>query len=281
MPILETQEDFNLKLFINTRKHLLLAVALMWGTLALIFFAARPQLQLIFDLKDDLNRSRQDFKDLTRKMTELKQIEISQDFKNKEKVDEILPSSKPLLTLLFNLNQAAQKNKIQVDNLEISPGLIPNKAEEEESSVEKAKAKDSPSSTDYSQLELALSISGNEQAIDDFLETIEQIAPFSTITELEINNSFDPNNNPNQTDDQQQIQADQQASADLTLHSFYYTGTIRTEIATKLPSVDDEELTVFNTIQKFRPSEFEQPTNIQAGDVEDLFRIEGFDFQLY
>ncbi len=282
MPILETQEDFNFKLFINTRKHLLLAVALIWGTLILIFFAAKPQLQALFNIRDKLNVSRQELKELTKKVTELKQIKVSQDFENKEKVDEILPSHKPLLTLLFNLNQAAQQEEIQIDSLRISPGLIPDKNDEETTSTAiQEKAKETASSMSYSQLELELAISGTGQGVDNFFKTIEQMAPFSSITELEINNNFKPSNNF-ATDDREdeKKQQDRKVSADLILHSFYYIGTVKTEVGSTLPSVGDEEMEVFNTIQKFRPSEFEQPTDIKTGDVEDLFGIEGFDFEL-
>jgi len=70
------------------------------------------------------------------------------------------------------------------------------------------------------------------------------------------------------------------STAELVLNTYYYTGSISTSIEAQLPSVGDEELRVFDTIQKFRPSEFEPPTEIKESDVEDFFGIEGFEFNL-
>ncbi len=124
MPLLESKNEANLKLFFNTRQKIILAMALIWGALAMIFLAIKPQVVYLFELNDNLEAERQTLAALKRKVQELDQIEFSQQFERKDKVDEVLPSNKPLLELLFNLNQAMIQTKASVTELKISPGKI-------------------------------------------------------------------------------------------------------------------------------------------------------------
>ena len=124
MPLLESKNEANLKLFFNTRQKIILAMALIWGALAMIFLAIKPQVVYLFELNDNLEAERQTLAALKRKVQELDQIEFSQQFERKEKVDEVLPSNKPLLELLFNLNQAMIQTKANVTELKMSPGKI-------------------------------------------------------------------------------------------------------------------------------------------------------------
>ena len=130
MPLLESKNEANLKLFFNTRQKIILAMALIWGALAMIFLAIKPQVVYLFELNDNLEAERQTLAALKRKVQELDQIEFSQQFERKDKVDEVLPSNKPLLELLFNLNQAMIQTKASVTELKISPGKIGEETDE-------------------------------------------------------------------------------------------------------------------------------------------------------
>ena len=265
MPLLESKNEANLKLFFNTRQKIILAMALIWGALAMIFLAIKPQIVYLFELNDNLEAERQTLAALKRKVQELDQIEFSQQFERKDKVDEVLPSNKPLLELLFNLNQAMIQTKASVTELKISPGKIGEEADEPTKSPAE---KEEVSVRSLSSLSMDLTIKGEADRVDEFIELIEKIAPFTSIVELKLNSRSDPDSDK------------KTATAELVLNTYYYTGSISTSIEAQLPSVGDEELRVFDTIQKFRPSEFEPPTEIKESDVEDFFGIEGFEFNL-
>ncbi len=269
MPILESTQEINPKLLLNTRRYLFLTVILVLGGVALIGFAIKPQIETILESSRNISKERQYFDSLTQKLTELKQIEFSAEFEQKDRVDEVLPSYKPVLEILFNLSQASQQNEITVQELEFSPGKLATESAETTSAQTTATKKD----LGYLPLQLNITVAGEGEDMDEFLAIIERIAPFTTITEL--NMKEDRQSNAGQT--QRQQTEDGEKSAEMTIETYYYVNTITTSIDASLPSVGEEQMDVFETIQKFRPTEFEKPTQIKSDDVEDLFGIEGFD----
>ncbi len=265
MPLAETKSDTNLKLFVNTRRYLLYAIVLIWTIAGLSFFVIKPRVESVFELRKDLAHKNDHYQALIRKINELKQIEISQQFQQKEKVDEVLPSHKPVLELLFNLGQAMHETNVFISDLEVSPGEI-EEADAETKTDQPVAAKTSTSArqNNYEALSLELIASGRRNNVDNFLELVERISPFTSIIELSIKDISRRETDGSVTE------------AQLLLHSYYYTQTISADIEDELPSVETEELKAFATIQKFMPSDFHRPTEIKSSDIEDLFGIEGF-----
>lgn len=273
MSIKETKSDLNFKLLLNTRKQLIIAIILIWGTVGLGFFAIKPQVETIFSTNQKLDQEKDQYQRITRKLEELKQIEVSDQFQQKEQVDHVLPSHKPVLELLFNLNQAVQLSGVTATNLQISPGEIATpSAELELLESGTAKKSDAPSTSKqrrYSNLALNLTVQGNSDAVDEFLELAERITPFTSIIELSIRGARGGD----------EERSTSSTEAEMTLHSYYYTQVITTDIDDSLPTVSDEELRAFNTIQQFVPSGFQQPTEVRNFNVEDLFEVPGFQFE--
>jgi Tfp pilus assembly protein PilO len=268
MPLIESDENLNLKLLINTRRDLLLAIALILGGVMMLAFAVKPQITALWESKDALSNQRQYFEKLTQKLNDLKQIKVSEEFKKKDKVDEVLPSHKPVLELLTNLSQASSQNNINITELEIAPGEISTDSTETTTQVSKTN-----SNKNYSQLKLTMVAKGKRDDVDAFMEIAERIAPFTSIVELELK----------ETRNRSEVQTEsgsESTQADITFETYYYTGSIKTKVDTQLPSVGDAEMRVFDTIQQFRPTGFKPPSEIKSTDIEDLFGIEGFEFNL-
>lgn len=265
MPILESSQEMNPKLLLNTRRFLFLTGILVLGGVALIGFAIKPQIEAILKSSKTISKDRQHFDNLTQKLNELKQIEFSAEFEQKDRVNEVLPSYKPVLEILYNLNQASQQNQVIIQELEFSPGKLATESAETTNSI-------SANNEGYSPLKLNLTAEGKSEDLDNFLAIIERIAPFTTITELEISEQGQ------RTGQEQQPEVEEERkSADMTIETYYYTNTITTKIDASLPSVGEEQMNVFETIQSFRPTQFEKPKEIKSDDIEDLFGIEGFD----
>lgn len=286
---LDSVQKINLKLLLNVRRYFLLAAALMIGSVALIGLAIKPQVESILAINKEINQERQYFEDLTQKLNELKHIEFSAQFEQKDKVDQVLPSHKPILEILFNLSQASRQHGIIISELNFSPGEI---------ATESAQINNQPaaasSGNPYSALQIDLTIEGRNDDLGPFITTVERIAPISTITDLKMGKKeytartrprlSDPDGSLLDNEDREERPPPQEeeetVTAELALETYYYTNTIITKVDDKLPSVGDDEVKVFETIQKFMPTEFEQPSEIQSSDIEDLFDVEGFDFGL-
>ena len=114
MPKTKVKSDQNFKLFLNTRRHLLLAIVMIWATVALIFFAIKPQLSPILKLRSNLETERKQYLELTKKIQDLNNIKVSDQFLKKDKVDEVLPSHKPISELLFNLYQTMNSSNTNI-----------------------------------------------------------------------------------------------------------------------------------------------------------------------
>lgn len=282
MAILESKEERNIRLFLNTRRHLLLSIALIWGTVCISFFAIKPQFESIFEQRNQLKKDTTQLASMTRKLNELEQVRVSEQFKYKEKVDEVLPSKKPILELLAGLHQISQQSKISVTALKINPGEINDEATAEvitkkttpvaqEKPTTKSAGQSQTNETKskgYNYLKMELKIKGSREGVDQFLTSIEQIAPFTSVVELTLR---EPKNVKDPSD---QLLSE----AEIALQTYYYTQTISVNVDNPLPAIGDAELRAFTTIQRFLPPNYQKPTDISSADIEDLFGISGFEF---
>ncbi|HQM15868.1 MAG TPA: hypothetical protein PLM16_01525 [Candidatus Woesebacteria bacterium] len=272
MPIVKSQQETSLKILINSRRQLIVAILLIWGTVGLLFFALKPQIENIFKLNQQLNHQKDQFQRVTRKLNELKLIQVSDQFREKEKVDEVLPSHKPVLELMANLYQAVTQTQVTIEEFVFHPGEIASPSADLSLLAKPTTGgkKDGPvgSSRKFQTLKLELTVSGKNENVNRFLDYIEKIAPFTSIIELNLHTS----------QKMQKGSLVELSQAELILNSYYYTQVITTNIDDSLPSVGEKELRAFNTIQQFLPSDFVQPTEIQSANIEDLFGIKGFEF---
>jgi|GEM_PF-2050209 len=270
MAIAQTKQDLNLKLLLNSRKNLLMSIVVAWVSVVMVFFAIKPQIENIFVASKKLDLEKKQFQKVTLKINELKQIEISDQFKQKEKVDEVLPSHKPVLELLYNLHQTVQSSQVSIVSMLINPGSIASSSAELDLVASSKNQEAVPTkSRRFDKLEMELVIKGESDQVDQFLETVERIAPFTSVVELNIKES-----NKNESGELIAL-----SEAEILLNTYFYTQVISTSVDATLPTVGEKELRAFNTIQQFIPSGYELPTDINNANIEDLFDVPGFKFQ--
>ena len=295
---MKIETDQNLKLFFHNRRLLIISVLFIWLSAFILFFALKPQINQIQQKRTELSQKRSQLNQLSKKTVELEQILSSAQFAQKDKVNEVLPSHKPLLELLSNLHQAAGEHEVVFTDFNISPGevaspsaqtdmsqLLEQAKEEQQQSKAKVKTLESAdneqesqeltdeiqySGKGYSELTLELSIKGRSEEVEGFMALMERVAPLTTITDFEINQAYQETE---LTASPSASQTGTISTASMIMATYYYDRIITTTPASTLPSVSEGEMAVFETIQKFRPSGFEPQTSLQSADLEDLFGV--------
>jgi hypothetical protein len=257
MLLLNKLNTFNFKSLWGTRKNLGLALAFAFTGLSL-FVLAYNQTNGALAANRQLKTEQQKLTQLDRKAQELEQLKLSPEFAQADVINRVLPSHKPLLELLNNLNNVAGQTTVAITEFEINPGEI---ASDSTQATKQPAAK--KKSTDFDQLDLKLTIVGDLAQIRNFMDLIERVSPMTTITSLSVDR---------QSGDTELSSA---TRADLALSTYYYTKSISSALSSPLPEISAREREVFQAILAFTPAELEAQTEIIGGSNTDLFGING------
>jgi hypothetical protein len=111
---------------------------------------------------------------------------------------------------------------------------------------------------------VGLEVQGTFQQIQDFLLEVEQISPFTTVTEMEISG---------QLADVSERDSSQIFRAKLTTETYFFTQAITVRVESALPIIATPEQTVLNALAAFAPSELPEQTEVRGGGLEDLFNL--------
>jgi len=240
-------------LFWNTRKELVLAVLFFILSFLIIFIGIIQQISPIkANLSKLKDRETEEAKFLE-KTKQLQQLAVDPNFKQSSNIDEVLPSHKPLLEILNNLNNVANTAEVTIKNFSLNPGEIAS---------DTTKVKKSTTEQRYDYLDLDFSVSGSLWKIQNFLSLIEQVTPISTITSISINRNIDEDKNA-------------QAQADLILRTFYFTQPIKTTITSPLPAIATTDQQILNNVNELIPNSLKEQNEIITGDRGNLFGIQG------
>jgi Tfp pilus assembly protein PilO len=260
MPTLNRLENFNLSLIMSTRKNLVKAIAFGFTSIILLVLTY-TQVTTIFETRKKMEVTQKKVDQLQSKTDELESLKLTPEYAQASKMSDVLPSHKPLLELLNNLNSVANETNVSITEFKINPGEIIAEGEEEKKvSVKNKKTKD------YDQLNLELSVVGGLDQVKEFMSLIERVSPITTINSLTIDRKT-----TNIKDNQQQTRAD------LSLSTYYYTKSITSTLSAKLPTITQEEKEIFQAILDFTPPEIETQNQIIGGNNTDLFGIGGLD----
>lgn len=260
MPILNKLEGLNLTLLMNTRKSLMMAVA--FGATALILLVLfYQQLMGVFDTRAKLQVEQRKVDQLNEKASQLEQLRLSPEFAQAEQIHRVLPSHKPLLELLNNLNSVANETQVSITEFEINPGEIATDSTQVGGATSTRRT-----SADYDQLDLQLTIVGELSQIRRFMDLIEQTSPITTITNLTVDRKVAGTGSGTSAN---------ATRADLALSTYYYTKSISSTLSSALPQISAREREVFQAILAFSPTELEAQTEIVTGANQDLFGING------
>ncbi len=251
--MIENKNEFNWRLFWNTRKELVLAVLFFILSSLIIFIGIIQQISPIkANLSKLKDRETEEAKFLE-KTKQLQQLAVDPNFKQSSNIDEVLPSHKPLLEILNNLNNVANTAEVTIKNFSLNPGEIAS---------DTTKVKKSTTEQRYDYLDLDFSVSGSLWKIQNFLSLIEQVTPISTITSISINRNIDEDKNA-------------QAQADLILRTFYFTQPIKTTITSPLPAIATTDQQILNNVNELIPNSLKEQNEIITGDRGNLFGIQG------
>lgn len=250
--MIENKSELNWRLFWNTRKEFVLASLFAVISLMMLFIGVINQ---ISPIKADMTKLKDREAELAKfyeKAEQLKQLSIDPNFNKSSDIDKVLPSHKPLLEVLSNLNSVANSTEVVIKNFSLNPGEI---------ATDTTKVKKSTNNQKYDYLDLDFSVSGQLSKIQDFLNLIEQVTPISTITSISINRNIDNDKNA-------------QAQANLILRTFYFTQPIKTTITSPLPEIASADRKILNSINELIPNDLERQDSVITGDRGNLFGIQ-------
>jgi len=246
------KNEQNFKLIWNTRKELVLAILLFVFAFVIASGSVLSQIKAIKKVNAQLNKTQVELDKFQKKATELEKIAFNAEMQKMGEIEEVLPSHKPLLELLNNLNSVAVETQVIINNFSLSPGEI---------ATDSTKITKSSRQKKYDQLELQFAVSGTLASVQNFMTLIEQVTPISTITSIALN---------------RQINDDSLAetTANLTLKTFYFTQPIVTTITEALPVVSAENSRILDELKKLIPNNLPAQESVIKNDRGNLFGLQ-------
>ena len=256
--MIEKKEEFNFKLFWNTRQELVLAILFFLIAAMILFGGALKQITPIKESLNDLESKDRELNRFRQKALQLEETAIDPEFAKISEIDQVLPSHKPLLELLSNLNSVANETEVAIDNFSLSPGKIAS----DTTQVKKNTSQEQK----YDALFLNFSVSGALGRVQRFMDLIEQTTPISTITSISLS---------------RQINDDSLAEtkANLELKIFYFTQPIKTTIASPLPEISVRNKTILAEIQELIPNNLPTQDEIITGNRGNLFGLQNISIE--
>lgn len=255
--MLAKKEEFNYRLIWNTRKELVLAVLCFVLAFVILFMLVLKQIEPVQDVFAELEKTNRELDKFQTKVDELTNLSTDVEFNKMTEIDSVLPSYKPLLELLNNLNSVALQSNTLIKNFSLSPGEIAT----DSTLVARTRRKQF-----YDELVLEFSVSGTLADVQNFINLIELVTPISTITNISLN---------------QQMNADSliETTANLTLKTFYFTQPITVTLTEALPPIEDEDLIVLESIKKLIPNNLPTQEEIIKNDRGNLFNLQGMSIE--
>ncbi len=141
-------------------------------------FILKPFIAKTIDLNDKLKDEKVKLSKLKKKLEVLENLNEEQLDENVKKVETILPSQKPVITVLNSLFNLANQQDVILGEISFSPGEI----KQEETKEEKKKV-----NKEGEQLAVNFNITGNLEDITDFLDKLELQTPLSRLEGFGLN----------------------------------------------------------------------------------------------
>lgn len=265
MPELKKKKQFNFQYLLLTRRNLVIAIALAAVSILIAVLFLIPNLQKVQSISADIKREKAKLTSLNNKNNILQNVQSTKLYEKKDKIQVILPSLKPVLPLLNEIERISTENSIIVSEFGIIPGEI---------STQSAEAKAPPKAVNQNpnldSIETKLVVIGKIENINNFLKAINKITPMTETTELGLKGV-----------NRQDLVQDNKLSdsnvfeATLTLKSYFYIGTVQADPAQPIPdqsTYSDEDIAVLDAFQIPISSQIPVNINIQGGGKEDLFQ---------
>jgi Tfp pilus assembly protein PilO len=250
--MIENKSELNWRLFWNTRKEFVLSILFFVFAFLMIIVGIFQQISPLSAQLSQVKARETEVNKYKSKATNLEEIASSRQVDTFTEVDKVLPSHKPLLEVLTNLNNVAQSTQVVIENFSLNPGNLAS---------DSTQVKKSSSGSAYDYLDLDFSVVGPLWKVQNFMTLIEQTTPISTITSISINRDITKDSNA-------------EARANLILRSFYFTQPIKTTISSALPQVADSQRQILDEINQLIPNNLESQTEVIKGNRGNLFGLQ-------
>lgn len=233
------KKAINFKYLLVTRKFLLISIGLSISSVLIFFALIFPKIQNIHASRQDLNTSQRKLQQLSQRLSILENVNQLDAYQNRETINDILPSYKPLLPLIAGFEQIASDNNLVISTFDVAPGEI--STESGETVVRSTRAR----VTNFDSMEITTSVIGQVENLNQFLEDVEMLAPLTEVSS--INLAPLRRTVASGTGDNSGA-----FEAQLTLLTYFYTGAIGVQSGQNLPEIATISQEVLPQLQGFR-----------------------------
>ncbi|MFZ1721444.1 MAG: hypothetical protein WAU07_02980 [Microgenomates group bacterium] len=257
--------DFNVSIFMATRKQMASAIALSVVGVGLLLFGVIPQARQAIELQAQLEKEKPKLMQLERKLSDLENVKFTPEFGQADIVDAALPSKKPLLELMMSLSSIAVETGVVIQDFEINPGEIASDSASLEAIKPTVRARGTSAAVGF--MEFDLEILGTFEQVQSFLILVEKISPFTTINTLTLGTGDDTN-----TEGVPLIQTS------LTTKTYYFTQPVKTTVEAPLPQLNNQDIIVLEELATFVGTDLPEQNEVLGGGLEDLFEVDQLNF---
>lgn len=265
-------QTINARYITHTRRYALFAVGLVLLAIFLTMVIIVPQGQAALERYDELQRQQAQLDQLQIKVQQLQALPESELFANSGRINQLLPSRKPLLELLTAMNVVAGEAGVVYSDISLSPGRIATAGADLTERVPVAGSRNQQTSrgptSGVESLNIRLKVAGNLENINLFLSQVESVAPMTTVTRLSLAERAASRANPESF-----------FEAEMEVESYFFNQIISASVAAPIPSLSVTQQVILNEITGYRYPDIQTRDVIQGG-VNDPFRVDDSDFIL-
>lgn len=186
--------DMSLRQFVRQRRYFL-AAALSWVIMVMLTFSVLvPQLQEITYVRERHDTETKALAQLRNKVQFLASFDVDAFKKQNERMNTVLPSSKPFLPLLFSLKQLAQEKDVIFSGLEWSIGLVASDSAEPKADAQVApkgkQAQEAGNTESLAKMSLELKVLGTTEKLNGYFDAMTRITPVVEIDDVALAPKF-------------------------------------------------------------------------------------------
>lgn len=261
------KQSINWQYLLQTRKNLAIAIGLGAMSVFLGVIMLIPNLQKVQAKMSEISQERAKLKSLTNKNETLQNVQATKLYEKKNQINVILPSLKPVLPLLNEIERISGENKVIVSEFGLIPGEISTaSATPDPNNPPPQKALANPN---LDSIETKLIIIGQIESINSFLKAINRITPLTETTELSLKAV-----NRQDLVEQQKLTQSNVFEATLTLKSHFFVGVVQVNPSQVIPDraqYSDQDMVILDTYQIPVSSQLPVDFTIKGGGKDDLF----------
>lgn len=178
----------NYRLLLSTRRYLVFAAGLSLVSIIVFFSLIFPRIQSIQENRKELEQKQKQLTQSSEKLKLLLNVNQTTLFQEKERIDALLPSYKPLLPLIARMEQLSAENHVIVTSFQVSPGDL-SLATDSAAARKKSTASKKQVNSNVSSLPLSLLLYGTINDLYNFLDGIDTLVPLADITGITLSSS--------------------------------------------------------------------------------------------